>query len=1033
MTDVTTKIRNEFGFTSSGDPLAWCVCKGLSKLAVSQLQKEPPLHPAMARIRVEELSNLEPLRLCVSELVNYPRQRLLRQLGQVLGLFMQDNSLLAPLSSIRQKFPAVLFNSDIAAFVENTRRAAGLTTVSKNSQKVMENMWLCTIEARSGKVGREEIAGFLRLHIHPDRHAGLGRQQKWIPGLSGNTKQGVLDLGHQLNLKELNVKLGKYDDVVTGILQTPHGVEWRKLWDQFITEKRPGSMPRFEQAFKFLCRYLDDNPNVCTVEAYHTRSEWRTEPVEYCQSADNMPKKMTEALRVLHNFSNWILMTDDRFGSQDEFGNDVLVRPEYYNPIRLSQLRNLEGAHRGKPPETVQMSLPLEYLDEVEKILTENDMAWPKSRNLDWIEAVDPHTGSLTRVYCPVMPYLTRLLIALPIRSGQARRLDSGEGDKLTYDLQSGKWIENQGPHANYWERLAVANPERGALRRIVDTWTGETLCGFYVNSNKTSDRKNLFDETSGHTISWQNDNAISIVNDMRVWQETWNPLEAPTRFSDLRDGVFEKMHESVAKRRPDVFYLFRYPGGTSRRYRTSPPTSQQFRMFWYEVLAELERRLKARGANPPELISTWDGNQPMSSPYTPHGLRHSGLTRLAHAGVHPWILKNIVAGHADYIMTLYYIKPNPAHVSAHLNEKYMLALQTKQEEFRQFLASRTISEVHKHAVARGSEAFTALEAIRRSVGNSAGVMSLMVHGVCPNGCTRCDEGVKLTEHVKSKLRYMDRLAIPVPNVDGVPDCTQCRFFITGTPFVDGLRIKTNEVSVAATDCAQRYQKMLIEIGTLESELVSLEDPRSMDRVRKLRLDTLKQQVATESEAMTVFAASLHSHGEMFQKVRALLKAQADAGEGNVPALLFTEEPQFEWKLLPRFEAIDELVHAAKWYPSIRAENLARERQLEVTKMLVRQGASPVFAVLTDDEALMAINAMTAYLYLKLDKASVRKLFAGHETFESLGLVDGVEETLSKAVGRPIALSIKRPELKVGSELPHVAVVEPSEDDADEQ
>ncbi|MEY9416821.1 hypothetical protein ABIF69_003263 [Bradyrhizobium japonicum] len=142
--------------------------------------------------------------------------------------------------------------------------------------------------------------------------------------------------------------------------------------------------------------------------------------------------------------------------------------------------------------EVVARPMPMRFHLMLKKIIEEDDFAWPKSitngisgRKVHYIPWTNPATGKIEEVFCEVLPRILLLLLELPLRSVQARRLDSGEGDDRSYDSHTRTWSDARGPFAGYWTRQGAKNPRRGVFREIV-TDVG-TITGFWINSNKTA------------------------------------------------------------------------------------------------------------------------------------------------------------------------------------------------------------------------------------------------------------------------------------------------------------------------------------------------------------------------------------------------------------------------------------------------------------------------------------------------------------------------------------------------------------------
>lgn len=1009
---VTITFTKSNGFTYCEDLTAWCVLRGLKS---ETIKKNKKLLQSLNGSSLTDLMDSGRLLECVTRLLNVELHSN-RSRNKYLSIFITDGAVLAPMASPKlgsSQTNNLIPEGILERLLQTTKENCGITNISSDEVFALGKLWTSTKEGREVEITADILRNFVKLYY---RESKFGPDQyTYKEGVSSRHAAAIKYLAGKLEMTAEIKRQTRTPSPEHFVKVFPEGRKWVDYFDEFCRQKLYGAVEKVEYSFKNFCEYLSQNPDLVSPEKFFSRDVPRKKLLDWFVETGR--KSIEKDIRFLRSFFVWIVGTDETIGVRDPITGDIMVRSECFVPITESDISSISTAYL-RPAETVQLALPLEYLDEVDRILTDNDMEWPKSCKNEWATLRDPESGEYKNVFCPVMPNLVRILIKLPLRQVQARRLDSGEGDELKFDLEQMEFVKNVGPFAGYWKIKGVKNPQRGVLRKVVDTWTGASLCGFYINTNKITDRKHGFDENSGYVISWQNEYVIQIIQEMRAWQEYWNPVQGPTKYVDVRPGTFPKMQKDAAKRRPDIFYLFRYPAGQEHSFAASPPSDNALRFFWFKVLAELERRLKERGENPPELIYSWNYETPTASAYTLHGLRHAGLTRMAEAGVHPWILKNIVAGHADYVMTLYYIKPKPTHISAHLTEKYEEAMRNKQDEFLHFLASKTLEEVHRLAIAGSNDAFTSLQQLKASVRNPAAAMSKLDHGVCPNGRTRCHEGARLDAKKAVNKRGSKLSTAPTPTIMGVPDCTRCRFWITGTPFVEGLRIKTNEVSFACHKAAVRHRDMIKDLNNLEAERYRLEKSGltlSSSLQRKLMM--LRQEVKTEGEIVSELGISLDNHGKKWEEVRALLRIQAKSNDSNKAYLLYEEEPQFEWGLVPRFEAIDELAHSAKWFTSVRTEDINRERRENVVQMLVRQNKPPAIAIMSHQEADAAINACTARLYSQLNKQAVNRLFSGQETFESLGITTDPDSVMAQLISTDLQIiSTIKPMVCVGFE-----------------
>ena len=80
---------------------------------------------------------------------------------------------------------------------------------------------------------------------------------------------------------------------------------------------------------------------------------------------------------------------------------------------------------------------------------------------------------------------------------------------------------------AGYWERIGAKNAGACIFREILSL-SGGPITGFWINSNKTQDIANLFDENSGYQIPRQHDEVLENLAAMRAWQEEFNPVSHP-------------------------------------------------------------------------------------------------------------------------------------------------------------------------------------------------------------------------------------------------------------------------------------------------------------------------------------------------------------------------------------------------------------------------------------------------------------------------------------------------------------------------
>jgi hypothetical protein len=996
---VTTETRKLGDFTVSADPGKWAVVRPLTKkeralLSSADCIKRFP--PERRRLKTKD-GIAELLEHAITDKKLRHPHRL-----AVIGELTSRGLVLLPYGPASNRFrrfrnPDQLYPG-ASKFISGFHPSTSVV-IGKFAGFSLLILLLATVEARKMRPGEETAKRWIMAMLDA---SGSGR---WINGLGFRIITGLRNLAASFSLNEVTRKYSRISIETRHFAGNSTFRHWQDAHEKYLNEKHYGDVGKHRSAFNLLVSFWRAYPEQIEPDTFFSGAKKKAFFDWYMETHGRLSNDRVTVIRSLDSFIRWYAVKQSTLVRANEVTGALDLRRGCEWPLRQRDLDELAAVPQNKPSVSVQRYLPLEYLTQLEAILLEDDMAWPKTRNLDWITWIDPKTRKEQRIYCPVLPYIILLVIKLPIRSVQARRLDSGEGDSEWFDQRSEKWARNYGPNAGHFRlKTRLTEPRRGVLRRIEDPWNERTLCGFFINSNKTNDRKYLYSEKSGYVISWHNKDVIDIVTKVREWQEEYNSVKRPLPYREVRRGVFGPSAGSVLERRPDAFYLFRYPGGHSGVFREHPPTGQVMRYFWFELLAELERRLAATMPNPPKLISNWKGASPQASYFPLHGLRVGGLTRLAQAGVHPWILQNIVAGHASWVMTLYYLKPSPAHISDHINEKYVEAMLHQQAEFAHFLSDSTIESVRLAIATKdlNDHAINALLAVRKIPG-SASMMARMDHGICPNGRTRCEEGMPISERTSTRPRQHRDAFVPVPTtVGGAPDCSRCRFFISGTPFIDGLRVRTNEISFAAHKSAQRQNDLVKTLDDLES-----------DRVEAQRKDSafasthdvhrLRQELKVETDVLCDLAESLHAHAELFHKVRALLGSQIKGKKRKgqaVPALLYSEAPEFKFEMRSHFEALDELCHLSKWFTSVRQEGLQRERREKVIRMLVRQKKPPLIALLSEEEANTAIDQLTSFLYRRMSRPAVQELIDGKKSFTDFGIESDVDAVMKTMIER---------------------------------
>ena len=685
------------------------------------------------------------------------------------------------------------------------------------------------------------------------------------------------------------------------------------------------------------------------------------------------PDLRMHALGRIFDFLTWY--SDE---SRDDNGHPTVIATLTASDV--ARFRKQQPAS-SRMAETVSRPMPPRYHARLKEIISEDDFAWPKSlthmsngKPRLWFTWVDPKTGESRPVFSEVLPRLLMLLLDLPLRTIQARRLDSGEGDDERWDAATGTWMRNDSRKAGYWRKNKAHNCRRGAIRRIKSMGrSGEDITGLYINSNKTQDRNQLFDENSGYEIPWQHEDVLRNLDDMRRWQETYNPVRRPLPLDEVPNNIMkDDPSATVLAMQPDRFYLFRDPLNGGKRGNEAPPSYGALLQFFLDALAELERRLNLEDPDEPVTIIT--GRDPSGLPkqaiYSMHGMRSSTLSALHAEGVPIGILSKLVAGHATILMTLHYIKYEPAHVSEILTSAREKALTEQASSFRQTLSQSSFEQAAK-MTARLSD-----DGLHQASGlySEKSAWTAMDTGICPNGQTRCDVGgeplLRRSNNGKDKSTYA-----PVPG--GPRNCVRCRFFVTGLPFLIPLCAQSNSISARANSVSQRIQDREVELKSLKQQRHQHSSSgESIPEQLRRRIQVLEAEWDTDQERRDQLLADFHATVTLIEKIRLLGQTSND---DKLPMIISEDGlPDVSGRESTRFELTDAVVQMSRFFPSLASDDLERERDAFLDRILYQEGYVPfAMSPLSKEEKRKAADAMAALLIGELGAMEAENLLEG--------------------------------------------------------
>lgn len=629
---------------------------------------------------------------------------------------------------------------------------------------------------------------------------------------------------------------------------------------------------------------------------------------------------------------------------------------------------------------------------------------WPQQQARESFRFLDPEHGTWVDTWSPVRTYFTLVKLELPLRSFQVVALESSEADDEMYDLARG-WVPNPtrvGP-----ARAARSGESRFVLRQMTDQSSLQEYVGLFINTNKTRDQSKGVAER-GYEIPWEHREAIRLFTELDAWQRRYNPVTEAvpwTKVPQLEDRYTAAQLAS----RPHACFLFRDPLPEDPRH---PLSSTKLDGYWENLLTELEKRVWASGMrhrNGSRIVFV-DGYPNKSKRggmyrvprYDLHSLRVTMITALAEVGVPISLLSKFVAGHATIVMTLYYAKFGPAHVTALLNEASLRIEKNEQAQYERFLADASYQDIVASAAINDP---IAAEMAKK---HNPGAWVTGDLGICPVGCSRCHEG---GESLRRKAGGSEVYG-PVPG--GNQNCVRCRFFITGPAFLVGLHAHFNDVGYRLMEKSRRYRE-------IEHKLEALEEERYISEI-EARPFLQSQQLSVVSEAFSLEGKELdetvrnwHATQRLIGRCFAVMQPareemeNANAGDPGVSLVLAGTRADLRaaFRTTSDFDLADAVCQSATFYERVDATMPSLRRADIINSMLAANHRKPVFLQLTDEQKLTVGNDMVKLLIARSSYDDTLALMEGKKTLEALGMstVQDLDRMLGEVSGEPLRVS----------------------------
>lgn len=774
--------------------------------------------------------------------------------------------------------------------------------------------------------------------------------------------------------------------------------KWRAYAAAWVKQEKKGIDIRLKALVVFFERYLIGQ-NLPTEPAFLLQ---RNIPLPdfyltCCTATKSGEKK--EGVYTLNtnnrisDFLDWVLIND--FSVEDDDGF-VRISPAFRNPVRYQ-------SHSGGwvNRESVFSPLPFAFVEDLRQILVEGpnfrDWTWAQNElgaeveevgtkvapdwfavNEEHIDKNDPDCVWRVRRYeaghheyqmwSPVRWVALLIKLQIPLRTLQVRLLDSGEAD--TWRFANGIWHENKHMLAEGTQRRPLA---QGVFRRIEGLSKDLSVAAIlYVNTNKTADQKTS-GPAKGFELPWPSSgqlhqNPYYWLEKLRDWQEKYNPITRRTPWSELDTRHISLKSPEQPASYPSACFLFRQrelPIGE----RHLPVTISQLNKPWFNLLKALQDRMEEAGHFDDEGIPFVFVPPPEKSNYGAttyfplHSLRVSLITALALDGQVPFPLLQKLAGHSRLVMTLYYTKLSPGYMNAELASGMARMEANKSEGIKRFVADATHEELLAKAICNNAASLKAAVAEDPGARNPAGWM-LLHHGMCLVGGN--------TSEVEDNKRIggchnggpnvgtdLQPKWAPVPG--GSRNCVRCRWFMTRPPYLPNLVATFNNFAYqfdeARNQCLKEEQR-LQEIKKQKFEVESSGKPftqtaefRQVERVYELAMKRFSD-----------IAENLVATWRLIERCLDAIKGESADGTqliavGTVADVKIVFE-ETESELLQ----LSGVCENAEVIPDLDAGKAVLRRSQLLDLALVREGKSPPFMAMSEDEQLKVGNAFMRQL-----------------------------------------------------------------------
>ncbi|MDO9233576.1 MAG: VPA1269 family protein [Methylotenera sp.] len=767
--------------------------------------------------------------------------------------------------------------------------------------------------------------------------------------------------------------LGKEEPFKTKFIHQDYQ-EWALKIDEFMKIAKGG-----ESKLSHLCRF---------VRVYIERIDKSKSPRELLTkekvdvrafrvvvdsfSAKNIQRKMVVAV---NEFLDYVI--DNELTIEDEETGEIERVLNARNPFSLVPTNQFESSTSN---ETTKPYLQYHFVKKAQDWIipkgakTFRDLTHLQKYDADWVQVdqskidkTDPNcvykkTGNQYFLWVPTDWVHLYALTKIPLRGVQIAYNDSGEADDYIADLNDLRqvvWIKNPSPFAGMTKKQSF-------IMQMVE----DGQIGTFVTTNKTKN------DGKAYSIPWMPEELAYWLILLRKWQQKYNPISAPTSWSDCKRTNF---NEVQLKAKGINCFLF-------RAFNDFEPKNVQIALAprlaatLYNIQPS-NLKLASMGKNPASLSN-------YESKYTPHSMRVSLITAyIMEMGMPVEIVMKIV-GHSSVVMTIYYCKVSNSDIRQKLEEGEKIALQTQVIATQKIIEQNRIEEVKNNLVAANSDLLNAL-----SNNIPAGNFVFRDFGICPYAASRCEDG--------GDFIGATQVRTPVSSgYLGAQNCIRCRHFVTGPAYLGGLLSITNEILLQANIQTEKCNELQQKIKTISDRLNALDREEYLANIRGEKFNpqergalesserTLESDYENAAMKLDVYLCDVQAAYKLIKLCQNIINknnTDHNPDEGQFSLVATNESDlQIELEETSYFQQLQEVCENATIYQSASAHNATLPRTQLLDRMAYINDIAPQMFLLSESAQLQAGNEMFKLLksrlktWEKIDKVIQGQVLLNH-------------------------------------------------------